>query len=171
MCQGWLLTSGPQGTCVPLNKVLSTLARDRLEMCKSLSYYVEMFKMHAFNVLIKMATSVCQIRPTRDFTVRSDSNFKPSSVSFTREFPLTLPFKGKNWSSDCKKMGHLLWLCPDLTGRACDRHCMHEARWRTMQKSEAFEVWAYRIVLLLMVLVSWSGPRAKDKQMYAREYE
>jgi len=40
-----------------------------------------------------------------------------------------------------------------------------------MQKSESFEIWAYRIVLLLMVLVSWSGSRAKDKQMYAREYE
>jgi len=133
MCQGSLLTSGPQGTCVPLNKVLSTLARDRLETCKSLSYYVEMFKIHAFSVLTKMATSVCQIRPTRNFTVHSDSNFKPSSVSFTREFPLTLPFRGKNWSSDCTKWD-LLGLCPDLTWRACDSHCMHETRWRTTQK-------------------------------------
>jgi len=127
MCQGWLLTSGPQGTCVPLNKVLSTLARDRLEMCKSLSYYVEMFKMHAFNVLIKMATSVCQIRPTRDFTVRSDSNFKPSSVSFTREFPLTLPFKGKNWSSDCKKWDTFYGSAQTSLGElATDTACMRQ---------------------------------------------
>ena len=45
------------------------------------------------NVLKKMVTTVCQIRPTRDFTVCGNSNFQLYTISFTKEFPLTIPFK------------------------------------------------------------------------------
>jgi len=74
------------------------------------NHWVINFKTHTYvsNIFEKIVTTVCQIRPTRDFTVCGNSNFLPYAISFTYIHTYVYFSKRKWWKHNQLECGPMI---------------------------------------------------------------
>ena len=75
------------------------------------------FKTHMSPTFLKRWSPLCQIRPTRDFTVCGNSNFQLYTISVTKEFPLTIPFK---CNENVGRWPNVMAARLDISGALCE---------------------------------------------------